>query len=128
MPSAEEVVRSYFQALESGSYDRIIRLFSKYAVVDSPLYGRMQASEFFRDLLQDTAKSKITVLNIFENRSKPGSIVAHYSYQWILRNSQFTSFEGTDIFNVSPEGRIDRLAIIYDTAKVRDAWKKAMKR
>jgi len=123
----EEAVRAYFQALESGSYDKIISLFTKYAIVDSPLYGRMQASEFFKDLLQDTAKSKITLLNIFENKAKPGSIAAHYNYQWILKNSKFTNFEGVDVFSVSPNGRIDRLSIFYDTSKVRDAWGKGRK-
>jgi hypothetical protein len=121
----DEAVKSYFRALERGSYEEITRLFSKYAIVDSPLYGKMQASEFFKDLLEDTAKSKITVLGIFENRMKPGNVSAHYNCQWILRNSQFTSFEGTDIFSVSPEGKIDKLTIIYDTAKVRDAWEKS---
>jgi hypothetical protein len=125
MPTPEQVVRMYFQALEKGSYEEIIKLFSKYAVVDSPLYGKMQATEWAKDLLQDTAKSKVTVLNLFENKSKPGSMAAHYNYQWILRNSQFTSFEGFDVFQISPEGKIDRLNIVYDTAKVKDAYRKA---
>jgi ketosteroid isomerase-like protein len=127
MPSPEQAVRAYFQALESGSYDRLMALFSKFALVDSPLYGRMQASEFFKDLLQDTAKSKLTVLSIFENREKPGSIAAHYNYQWILKNSKFTNFEGVDVFSVSPAGKIDRLSIFYDTSKVRGAWGKGRK-
>jgi ketosteroid isomerase-like protein len=122
----EETVKAYFEALNSGSYERIIRLFSKYALVDSPLYGKMQASEFFKDLLADTAKSKVTVTDILESK-KFGSIAARISYQWILKNSKFTSFEGVDLFQVSPEGKIDRLSIFYDTANVRDAWKKSMK-
>jgi len=124
MPTAEQVVRSYFQALETGNYEGIAKHFSKYAIVDSPLYGKMQVSEWAKDLLADTAKSKITILNIFTNPAKPGTIAVHYNYQWILRNSQFTGFEGFDVFSVSPEGKIDKLATIFDSAKVRDAWGK----
>ena len=126
MPAADEIVKSYFRALEAGNYGEITKLFSRYAVVDSPLYGKMQASEWAKDLLADTAKSKVTILDIFESK-KFGSIAARYNYQWILRNSKFASFEGVDIFQVSPEGLIDRLKIVYDPAQVRDAWNKATK-
>ena len=126
MTSDEQAVRAYFDALNSGSHERITRLFSKYAVVDSPLYGKMQASEFFKDLLADTAKSKVAVLDVFRSE-KFGSIAARYNYQWILKNSKFASFEGMDVFQLSPDGLIDRLTIIYDTTKVRDVWGKATK-
>lgn len=122
----EEVVKAYFDALNSGSYERITKLFSKFAIVDSPLYGKMQASEWAKDLLADTAKSNVTIIDIFESK-KFGSIAARYNYQWILKNSHFASFEGVDLFQVSPEGKIDKLTIVYDTAKVRDTWKKGRK-
>ncbi len=126
MPAPEQVVMSYFKALERGSYEALVGLFSKYAIVDSPLYGKMQASEWAKDFLQDTAKSKVTVLDIFKS-DKFGSIAARFSCQWILRNSQFTSYEGVGIFQISPEDKIDKLTIIHDTANLRDAWNKGRK-
>jgi hypothetical protein len=125
MTSGESVIRAYFQALESGSHEQAMKLFSKYAIVDSPIYGKMQASEFLSDLFKDTTKSKITILGIFENRAKPGNFAAHFSYQWILKNTQFASFEGVDVFQLSPDGRIDRVSIHYDTSKVRDVLRKS---
>ena len=120
MADSDQAVRAYFKAVESGNYDQIIKLFSKYAVVDSPIYGKMQASEWAKDLLKDTAKSKITVMDIFQS-DKFGSVAARFNYQWILKNSKFTSFEGVDLFQLSPDGLIDKLKIVYDTAQVRDA-------
>jgi hypothetical protein len=114
--------------VERGDYDGIVSLFSKYAVVDSPLYGKMQASEFFKDLLKDTVKAKINIISIFSSVGNTGGAAAHVSCQWILKNSQFANYEGIDIFSISPEGKIDKLKVIHDTAGLRDAWDKASKR
>ncbi|HEC95886.1 MAG TPA: nuclear transport factor 2 family protein, partial [Euryarchaeota archaeon] len=61
----EKTLKLYLKALEKGSYEDIIKLFTENAMVNSPLYGKIKASEFYKELFKDTAKSKITLLNIF---------------------------------------------------------------
>jgi hypothetical protein len=123
--AAQDHVKTYYQDLEKGSYEGIIACFSKYAVVDSPIYGKMQASEVFKDLLQDSAKMKITLISVFSSIGKPSGVCAQYNCQWILKNSQFTSYEGVDVFQISPEGKIDKLSMFFDASKVREVWKKS---
>jgi ketosteroid isomerase-like protein len=119
----EQAVRVYFNLLERGDYAGLLNLFSKYAVVDFPLYGKMQASEFLNDLKKDSTKSKTTILNIYES-AKFGAVAAHFSCQWIMRNAQFTNYEGVGLFQISPEGKIDKLSFIFDTAKLGESTKR----
>lgn len=120
-PAHEEVLTQYIQALEKGDYSHIMTLFTQDAVIISPLYGKMRASHFYKELLKDTGKSTITVLNVFTGKNA-GAI--HFLYKWILKDGIQTSFECVDIIEFSEDGKINQLTIIYDTSRIRQEFEK----
>ncbi len=117
----ESLLKQYLQALEKGCYEDIMELFADGAVVNSPLYGRVEASHFYRELSRDTIKSVITLLDVFTSERKGA---AHFSYEWILKDGTKTSFECVDIAEFSCDGKIKELTIIYDTYEVRKSFEK----
>lgn len=123
----EETIKLYIRALEKGSYEAITKLFAEDAIVNSPLYGKVKASEFYKELFKDTTKSKITLLNIFVSKSNRGIGAGHFRYDWILKDRTPTSFECVDVFQFANDGKIKQLTIIYDTYKTRQAFEKIKK-
>ncbi|KYK30163.1 MAG: hypothetical protein AYK19_18650 [Theionarchaea archaeon DG-70-1] len=119
----EKTLTQYLHALQKGSYEDIIELFAEDAVINSPLYGKVKASHFYEELLKDTQKSEITLLNIFFNESRSVGAV-HFLYKWILNNGKITSFECVDIVEFSDNGKIRQLTIIYDTYGTREGFEK----
>src|SRR3990167_3528340 len=73
----EETIKAYFQGLQAGSYEQVIRLFDKDAIVHSPLYGEIRADKFYRELFAATSSSTITLKNIFLSSNDPHSAAAH---------------------------------------------------
>ncbi len=123
----EETIKLYIRALEKGSYEAITKLFTEDAIVTSPLYGKIKASEFYKELFKDTTKSKITLLNIFVSKSNRCIGAGHFRYDWILKDRTPTSFECVDVFQFANAGKIKQLTIIYDTYKTRQAFEKIRK-
>lgn len=119
----EKTIKAYLKALEKGGYENMIKLFTKNAVVFSPLYGKIKAIDFYRELFKDTSKSKITLLNIFKSDNKCVG-AGHFLYDWLLKDGTPTSFECVDVFQFTDDGRIKQLTIIYDTSKVRPSFEK----
>lgn len=119
----EKTLTQYLHVLQKGSYEAIIELFTEDAVINSPLYGIVKASRFYEELLKDTQKSEITLLNIFFNESKNAG-AAHFLYKWMLNNGKVTSFECVDIVEFSDNGKIKQLTIIYDTYEIREGFEK----
>jgi len=119
----EKTIKEYLKGLKAGSYENIIKLFSPKAIVNSPLYGKIKAKDFYRKLFKDTSKSKITLMNIFKSEN-PLIAAGYFHYNWILKNGTLTSFECVDIFRFNKNGKIAELTIIYDTAKIRPFFKK----
>lgn len=109
--SYQEIVRAYLKALEESNYNSIVELFTKDGVVDSPLYGKKEASEFYQELFKDTNTSTITLLDIFENEN---SAVGYFHYNWVLKDGTLVSFDCVDVFKIK-ERKIYYLKIIYDT-------------
>jgi hypothetical protein len=119
----EKIIKKYFKALEVGSYENMMRLFTEKAIILSPLYGKMKAVDFYRELFKDTSKSKITLLNIFKGKTEFIG-AGHFRYNWILKDGTLTSFECVDIFRFSQGGRIKMITIIYDTSQIRSTFEK----
>ncbi len=117
----EEILTAYLHALERGSYQDIVQLFEKNAVVHSPLYGKVKASLFYEELLKDTTKSAIRLLNLFTSKDKRVGAV-HFLYEWELKTGATTSFECVDVIKISDDGKITDLTIIYDTFTVREGF------
>lgn len=118
-----EIIKNYLNSLELSDYEKLISLFTEDAIVYSPLYGEILASKFYKDLFEDTSKSKITLLNILMGEDERVA-AGHFRYDWTLANGTPTCFECVDIFNFSPEGKIKELRIIYDSAKTRSSFEK----
>jgi len=78
----ETVVRQYFNCLEEGNYHEIIQLFSKEAIILSPLYGEKKPGDFYAELFADTNRSKITLKNIFISVSHQNIVSALFLYDW----------------------------------------------
>jgi ketosteroid isomerase-like protein len=114
-------IHQYLHSLETSDYETLMSLFAKDAVVHSPLYGKVSASQFYKDLFKDTAESKITLLNVYPSEDGRGA-AAHFQYDWTLADGTRAPFEVVDVFTFSKEGKITELKIIYDTAKTRVAF------
>lgn len=118
--SRQEVIKSYFHALETGNYNEILQLFTPEAVVHSPLYGTITAIKFYKELFSDTQCSTITLKNIFMNTEDDDRAAAHFMYSWTLQDGTLMHFECVDIFEFAPQSdTIQRLTIIYDTYHTR---------
>lgn len=116
----QDVIKSYFHGLEKSSYQDIIKLFSPNAVVYSPLYGKIEAIRFYKELFSDTQSSKIGLNNIFLSADKPDTAAAHFVYSWTMKDGTQVQFECMDVFDFAPQsGKILSLTIIYDTYHTR---------
>lgn len=119
----EKIINEYFHGLEAASYEKVIRLFAKDAIVYSPLYGKIEAQKFYKDLFADTNDSKITLKNVFINPQNPNVAAAHFFYDWTLKDGSKAPFECVDVFTFDDKSDlIKTLTIIYDTAKTRKAF------
>lgn len=114
----KRAIKPYLEALEEGNYEKITKLFTDDATILSPLYGKIKAKDFYRKLFKDTAKSKITLLNVFRGDDKSVG-AGHFCYDWTLKGGTSTSFECVDVFRFAADGKIKQLTIIYDAHKTR---------
>jgi hypothetical protein len=119
----EHVIRTYLSYLEEGDSGKILHLFTRDAVVVSPLYGKIRASDFFPELLTDTLESKITLEDISRSSSAKYRFAAHFIYDWKLRDGRNVTFLCTDVFDFDESsGKIRRLSIIYDSRHAKSAF------
>lgn len=107
-----EIINLYFKYLKSANLDKILSLFSKEAVVHSPVYGILDATTFYAKLFEDTEKSTIKVINIYEICDVL-SAAAYFNYKWKKKNGTTTTFDCVDIFNFDKFMKIEELKIIY---------------
>lgn len=120
----KKLMQQYLEALQKADEAMILSFFSDGATVDSPLYGRVLAREFYPRLFQDTDSSTIQPLHFFID----GSVgVAHFRYDWVLSDGSSTSFQCADIFDFDG-AKIRHLTIIYDTQHIRRAFEKVTTR
>ena len=117
----KKIIKKYLEALSEGDRRQILTLFSPDAVVHSPLYGLMKATDFYRELFKDTAQSQISLQGVLTDMERPDRAAAHFRYHWTLSSGSETSFECLDLFQFDRESnRIKELRIIYDTQKTRE--------
>lgn len=120
----EKIIREYLAGLEEGNYSKLLNLFSEDATIHSPLSGSTKASKFYRDLLNDTKKSEIELINIFTKKKDEKIGAGHFIYNWVLKDGTEVSFECVDIFQFSENGKIEELKIIYDTYGPRQKYER----
>ena len=115
-----EICTQYLAALNEGNLEKVLSLFHPDAVVDSPLYGEMPATTFYKGLFSDTNLSQTKLLNIFDSTNKNSSLALHFHYTWTLKSGKIVEFECVDVFEITPDGKkFTKLKIIYDTAPIR---------
>ena len=106
-----ESMKKYLQFLEAADYENLISLFSEDAVVHSPLYGKVAAKKFYKDLFKDTSESKLTLINILHGEDQLVAAV-HFQFDWTLADGTAAPFEVVDVIKFSQDGKINELKII----------------
>lgn len=119
----EEIIKAYLQGLRNGLAEPILQLFADKAIVYSPLYGAVEAGQFYTDLFEDSSASVIQLHDIFTNETNRSASV-YFTYHWTMADGQISQFDCVDVFNFDAEGKIKSLRIIYDTATTRSAFDK----
>ena len=109
-----EIAHEYLEHLENGNIEKLINLFNPNGIVDSPIYGITKAHQFFRELSNDTANSKLQLKGIFEQNDS-NKFALYFNYIWTLKNSKIVEFDVVDIIELDSENKILKLKIIYDT-------------
>lgn len=111
----------YLDALESGDAGRVVALFRADGMVDSPLYGRLPAGEFYPALFRDTASSKLTLRSSMSGITKTGApmVAFWFDFDWTLADGTPAPFTVVDVAELGPDGDIVELHIVYDTAPLR---------
>lgn len=117
----EAIIKAYLQGLRTGEVEPILLLFADKAMVYSPLYGAVEAGQFYTDLFEDSSASVIQLHDIFTNKANHSASV-YFTYHWTMADGQISEFDCVDVFNFDAEGKIESLRIIYDTAATRPAF------
>lgn len=112
------IARKYIEFLEKGDLNGINGLFHKDGMVESPLYGKMRASEFYKELMSDTTKSELELKGIYE-APESNSIALFFNYKWTMKNNEIADFDVVDIIDFNNTSEIRNLKIIYDTVQSR---------
>ena len=123
MLSKKESAINYMNFLEKGNIEGLLSLFTVNGIVDSPVYGVMNAHEFYNKLNNDTANSKLNLKGIFEENSS-NNLAIYFEYKWILKNNQKVEFDVVDIIEFDTSNKITKLKIIYDTVLSRELVRK----
>lgn len=112
--STKDIANTYLEYLEQGEVEKVIDLFDENGIVDSPIYGIKTASEFYRELNNDTSNSELTLKGIFEQKDSY-NLALYFTYNWTLKNNEKVVFDVVDIIEFNSNHKIQKLKIIYDT-------------
>jgi hypothetical protein len=115
----QQLADDYLGALGRADLDALLALFGPGAMVDSPLYGAKPAVEFFPALFGVTRESRLTQLGVFEGTGADGTALVSiwFRYDWQLADGAQVTFDVVDVLELTADGRIGALHIVYDTAR-----------
>lgn len=124
---SDDLVARYLHALGSADLAGMLALFAPDAVVHSPLYGPLPASEFYPALFADTEAAELTLLGTMRGESAAGRplISFLFHFDWILPGGTPAPFDVVDVAELDDSGLIRSLRIVYDTVDVRPAFNAA---
>jgi len=122
--AAQRLAEAYLGALGSADLTAVIGLFSDGALVHSPLYGPTAATDFFPALFRDTAESRLTLRGVTHGTKADGTALVSiwFHFDWQLPSGRKAPFDVIDMLELTDDGRIASLHIVYDTAQVRPAF------
>ena len=110
----KEIANIYLRYLENGNIEKVIDLFDQNGIVESPIYGKKKANDFYRELNNDTSNSELLLKGIFEQNDS-NNLALYFTYKWTLKNNQKVEFDVVDIIEFDSKNKIKKLKIIYDT-------------
>jgi len=116
------LVERYLAALESADLPGVLALFAPGAVVHSPLYGVLSPREFYPVLFADTQSSRLTLRSVMRDVDGGPVVSFWFRFDWVLADGAPAPFTVVDVAELAPDGRIEKLHIVYDTAAVREAF------
>lgn len=118
-----DLIDEYLAALEVGDAKRVLALFAPDGIVHSPLYGAVPAREFYPKLFADTAEIRLGLRRIF--RDDREAVAFWFDFTWVLAGGTSASSTIVDIAELTEDGLISSLHIIYDTAPIREGFEQA---
>lgn len=122
---SKTIATQYLEALEAGNVEHVLSLFTQDALVNSPLYGDRKASEFYPELFQDTANSRLTLKGVMDGNATDGTklVSIWFYFDWMLANGEPAPFDVVDVLEMDTNsGLIKKINIIYDTFPIRGAF------
>jgi SnoaL-like domain len=119
-----ELADAYLAALEAADEARVLALFTGDAIVHSPLYGPVRAAGFYPALFRDTSRASLRLHGVTSGTSPAGAplVGLWFHFAWRLGDGRDAPFDVVDMLELSPDGQIASLHIIYDTVEVRPAF------
>ena len=122
--AAQRLAEAYLGALGRSDLTAITGLFSEAGLVHSPLYGPMPAADFFAALFGDTSESRLTLRGVTHGSKADGTALGSiwFHFDWRLPSGRQAPFDVIDMLELTDDGRIASLHIVYDTAQVRPAF------
>lgn len=120
----QELAEAYLGALGTADLAGMLGLFIDGALVHSPLYGPIPASDFFPVLFGDTAQARLTLRGVTQGATAGGTplVSIWFHFDWRLPSGRQAPFDVVDVLELTPEDRIVALHIVYDTADIRPVF------
>ena len=118
-----ELIDEYLAALEVGDAGRVLALFAPDGIVHSPLYGAVSAHQFYPTLFADTAELRLKLRRVF--RDDREAVAFWFDFAWVLADGTPAPFTVVDIAELTKDGLIASLHIVYDTAPIRGDFERA---
>ncbi|MCX2718859.1 nuclear transport factor 2 family protein [Lentiprolixibacter aurantiacus] len=106
----------YLEALQKGELQEILELFAPDAKVDSPVYGRLGANEFYTSLLADTRSSELQLHQCICDREAT-KLAVYFTYNWTLKDGSRLVFDVVDIMVLDSYHKISELIIVYNNSE-----------
>ncbi|OKL43305.1 hypothetical protein [Pseudovibrio exalbescens] len=117
---AQALCEEYTHRLERNDLDRLMELFTKEAVVQSPIFDEQRAKDFYTYVLTQITGRSIRIKSIMVSPSNPTRASIHARYNRQVTGSLPQTIDLVNVFRLNPTlDRIEEVTIIYDTAKVR---------
>ncbi len=120
MSSIERSLQQYFEALDSGDLEGILKVFAEGARVHSPFLGDLTAREFFPKVFAASSASDITLFDVLASTQGQPRAIGYFRYDWTLKDGTRVHFDAADVFDCNAAGEIDRMTILYDTHPLRE--------
>lgn len=129
MSGGPPVLRRYLAALDAGSAEAVLACLVPDGEVASPLYGTLPAARFYPALFADSAPSRTVLRHVYADPEEPREVALAFRYDWALGDGTAAPFDVVDLVTLTEDhDRIKRLTICYDSAPLRESWRRSTTR